>query len=467
MFPKQVGNSEAGHLNIGAGRVVFQYLSRINKAIKNGEFFKNPAFLSAVNHVQTNNSSLHLIGLLTSSSVHAHFSHLTALIDLAKQNNINELFVHIFTDGRDCGLKEAPILVEKLEAHIAKSGIGKISTLVGRELAMDRNNNWDRVETTFKLLTAGEGIAVSDPKKALLEQYNLDKNDMTMPPIVVNKDGMIRDNDALILFDFREDRMRELLTAFIEKKFDKFERVLPNNLFVATMTQYLENRDNYTAAFLPPEAKNGLSEIISLHGKKQLHIAETEKYAHVTYFFNGLKNGEFEGENDVLITSDRDIASNPSMKAREITDEVVQAISKNFYDFILINFANPDMLAHLGKMDAVIEGIEIVDECVEKIKNAVLANNGALLVTADHGNAEGMTYASSGTAETKHSTNPVPLYLVTNEHGRERSDEEIEKTMKEPVGLLADIAPTVLELMEIEKPAEMTGSSLLNYLAAK
>ena len=455
------GNSEVGHLTIGAGRVIFQYLSRINKAIENDSFFSSEVLTNAIGHVQENNSTLHLAGLLTSGSVHAYLAHLFALIDLAKRNNIINLKIHLFTDGKDSGLKEAPALIKKVENYLSQVGVGKISTIIGRDFAMDRSRNWDLTKTAYELLASGVGEKTADIYKKLEEYYSKSLNDSQIPPIVVDDTGTIRENDALIFFNFREDSMRQLAEAFVDKEFNLFNKKELNNLHVASMTQYIEN-PNLRVAFPIPEIKNGLAEVLSKNKKKQYHIAETEKYAHVTYFFNCLKNLPFDGETDFLSESVKNPTENPEMKADDIAEKVLLELDR--YDFVVINFANGDTLSHFGNLEITAKGVEAVDKAVGKIKSAVLERGGTMIITADHGNAESLTYKSSGESETKHNDNPVPFYLIGKEFERHRSDDDIESTMKQSSGLLADVAPTILELMDIEKPAEMTGESLLKII---
>ena len=455
------GNSEVGHLTIGAGRVIFQYLSRINKAIDHESFFTNNVLTKAVRHVHENNSTLHVAGLLTSGSVHAYLAHLFALIDLAKRNNIINLKIHLFTDGKDSGLKEAPVLIKKVEDYLSQVGIGKISTIMGRDFAMDRGQNWDLTKTAYELLTAGAGEKTLDIYKKLDEYYSSGYNDSKIPPTIVDDTGIIGENDALIFFNFREDSMRQITSAFVENDFGIFDRKELNNLYVASLTQYIEN-PNLHVAFPIPEIKNGLAEALSKNNKKQYHIAETEKYAHVTYFFNCLKNEPFDGETDFLSESVRNPLENPEMKADEIAEKVLSELDR--YDFFVINFANGDTLSHFGNLEIAVLGVQAIDKALGKIKSAVLEKGGTMIITSDHGNAEAMLYKSSGERETKHNDNPVPFYLVGKEFERRRSDENIESTMKQSSGLLADIAPTILELMGLEKPAEMTGESLLRLL---
>lgn len=467
------GNSEVGHLTIGAGRIIFQYLSRINKAIDNESFFSNEVLIKAVEHVHDNNSTLHLAGLLTSGSVHAYLDHLFALIGLAKKNNVLNLKIHLFTDGKDSGLKEAPELIKKVDIYLSKANVGKIATVVGRDFAMDRGKNWDLTKAAYELLTAGIGDPVkssgddhgarkiSNIYQKLDEYYSQGYNDSKIPPTVVDNIGVIQENDALIFFNFREDSMRQLIESFVNKEFNIFNKKELNNIYVASLTQYIEN-PNLHVVFPISEIKNGLAEVLSKNNKKQFHIAETEKYAHVTYFFNCLKNLPFDGETDSFSESVKDPLEDPKMKADDIAEKVLSELDR--YDFFVINFANGDILSHFGNLEAAVAGVEAVDNAIGKIKSAVLERSGTMIITADHGNAESLIYKLSGESETKHNDNPVPFYLVDKEFERLRSNENMESTMTKSSGLLADIAPTILELMGIEKPEEMTGDSLLKII---
>ncbi len=455
------GNSEVGHLTIGAGRIIFQYLSRINKAIDNESFFSNEVLIKAVEHVHDNNSALHLIGLLTSGSVHAYLDHLFALIDLAKKNNVLNLKIHLFTDGKDSGLKEAPELIKKVDDYLSKSGAGKIATVMGRDFAMDRGKNWNLTKAAYELLTAGIGEKSADIYKKLNEYYLNGNNDSKIPPTIIDDTGIVQENDALVFFNFREDSMRQLVESFVDKEFNIFNKKELNNIYVASLTQYIEN-PNLHVVFPVPEIKNGLAEVLSKNSKNQFHIAETEKYAHVTYFFNCLKNLPFDGETDLFSESVKNPLSDPKMKADDIAEKVLSELNR--YDFFVINFANGDILSHFGNLEAAVLGVQAIDDAIGKIKSAVLEKNGTMIITSDHGNAESLIYKLSGESETKHNDNPVPFYLIGKEFEQLRSNENIESTMTKSSGLLVDVAPTILELMDIEKPIEMTGESLLKIL---
>ncbi len=456
------GNSEVGHLTIGAGRIIFQYLSRINKSITTGEFFENEVLKTAIGHVKANDSSLHLAGLLTSGSVHAYLGHLLALIDLAAKNQVRKVKVHIFTDGKDSGLKEGAILIKKVQDYLAKAGVGGIATIIGRDYAMDRNKNWDYTNKTYDLLVRGAGEKVPDILKRLEGLYDSGMTDSKLPAMLVDKQGTIEENDALVFFNFREDSMRQITGSFIDSEFEIFPIKRFQNLFVVGMTQYLED-PRLHAVFPIPEIKNGLAETLSLNGKTQFHIAETEKYAHVTYFFNCLNNEPYDGETDIFIDSLKNHLEDPAMRAQDITNKVLEHIKADQYDFYVINFANADILSHIGNFEATIKGVEAIDEQVGRLAGAVLEKDGILMITADHGNAESLVYQLTGEKETKHNENPVPLYLVGKQFERARSESEMAQAFQIN-GLLADIAPTVLELMGITKPEEMTGESLLQLL---
>ena len=459
----EAGNSEVGHLTIGAGRTIFQYLSKINKAISDGSFYQNESLLKAINHAKENYSILHIAGLLTSGSVHAHISHLFALIEMAAKNDFANVRIHLFTDGKDSRLKEAPILIKKIQDYTAKIGIGAITTIVGRDYAMDRGKNWENTRKAYELLARGAGEKTDDILQKIEMKYQMGYTDSQLPPLITDKNGFVKDGDALVFFNFREDSMRQLTRSFIEKDFQIFPTEKFNNLFVVAMTQYLEDLQ-LNVAFPIPEIKNGLAEVLSLNGKTQLHIAELEKYAHATYFFNCLNNTPYSGETDIFIESLEDNALNPEMRAPEIADKVMKHINQDQYDFYIINFANPDILAHTGDLEATIRGIEAVDSALKQIADAVLNKDGMMIITSDHGNAESMVYESSGEKKSSHEESPVPFYLIGKQFAREREIEEIERSLSQVNGILSDIAPTILELMKVPKPEEMTGDSLLRLL---
>lgn len=455
------GNSEVGHLTLGAGRIIFQYLSKINKAIGDESFFSNEALTGATKHVQDNNSALHLVGLLTSGSVHAYMGHLFALIDLAKRNNISNLQIHLFTDGKDSGLNEAPKSLKKLEEYLTQTGIGRVSSIIGRDFAMDRGKNWNMTKAAYDLLANGIGEKTRDIYSKLDEYYTQDIADSQIPPTTIGDGQPIKSGDALIFFNFREDSMRQIVQPFVDSDFKIFPKKELTNIYVASLTQYLNNPELH-AVFSIPEIRNGLSEVLSKNNKRHLHIAETEKYAHATYFFSCLIDESLLGETDIFVESVKNPSKNPEMKAEEIVDKAIEELDQ--YDFIILNFANADILSHLGNLETVIKGIEAIDVAVGKLRAAVLEKNGILIITADHGNAEALTYKATGEMETKHNDNPVPFYLIGKSYERPRSQEEIESKMSEASGLLSDVAPTILELMSIPKPEEMSGESLLPIL---
>lgn len=462
------GNSEVGHLSIGAGRIVEQYFSRISRSILDKTFFSNSALAGAYAYAQKNKSKVHLIGLLTSGTVHSAFALIPALLDLAVQNNYSETYFHLFSDGKDSGLQESVKLLGSVLDEIRNRNCGKLATVIGRNFAMDRDSNWELTQKTYELIVKGAGEKSSDLLTTIKNYYQQGQNDSSMPPIVAEDSGFsgIADNDSLIFFNFREDSMRQILKPFIEPAFSLFQKSDLKNLYVCTMTQYLED-PAAAVAFPPPDIVNGLAEILSASGKSQLHIAETEKYAHITYFFNGLKTKGFNSETDVFIESLKDSENNPVMKSLEIAAKVAEEISRDFYDFIILNLANPDVLAHTGNFSATVKGIEAVDKAVGLIKDAVLGKDGILIITADHGNAEGMVYKSTGEAETRHESNLIPFYLAAQQYQVNKTLETIAGETGEAVGILADVAPTILELMGIPQPVEMTGTSLLSILTVK
>ncbi len=459
----ETGNSEVGHLTIGAGRTVFQYSTRISKAIGSGDFYKNPALINATEHAKKHNSSLHIIGLLGSGTVHSSFEHLVALTKLAQQQGITKMYFHLFSDGKDSGQKELPSQLAKLKEQIATLGIGTLASIIGRNDAMDRDNNWDRTQRAFELFTAGKGNMAADIDSQIQRYYADGLEDSSLPATLIEPSGIIRDNDSLIFFNFREDSMRQIAHSFVDPTLSTFPRTLPQNLFVAFMTQYFEDPSaGLHIAFPLPEVNNGLAETLSINGKKQLHIAETEKYAHATYFFNCLRNVPYEGEEDVLIPSRKD--HDPAMRSIDIAAKFTEEITKDLYDFTIINIANADVLSHIGNLENTVTGIEHVDAALTKIYQTIIAKDGIMVITADHGNAESLVHKSTGEAETRHDLNPVPFHLVAREFQRTRTEEEVIQAMEKPRGIISDVAPTILELMQIPVPDDMTGSSLISQL---
>ena len=453
----QMGNSEVGHMNIGAGRIIYQELTRITKAIEEGTFFENKALLAAIDNVKKNNSDLHLYGLLSDGGVHSHNTHLYGLLELAKKNGVQNVYIHTFLDGRDTPPASGKGFIDDLQAKINEIGVGKIASVHGRYYAMDRDNNWDRVEKAYNALVKGEGIMASNASDAVAASYESGVNDEFVVPTVITEDGKavatIKPDDSIIFFNFRPDRAREITRTFCDESFDKFERAngfMP--LTYVCFTDYDETIGNKQVAFEKESITNTFGEFLAANGKTQLRLAETEKYAHVTFFFNGGEEKQYEGEDRILVPSPKveTYDLKPEMSAYEVTEKVVEAIKSEKYDSIILNFANPDMVGHTGSVEAAVKALETIDECVIKVVSAINEVNGVLLITADHGNAEQMIDYKTGEPHTAHTTNPVPLAIVGMPSN---------KKLKE--GRLADLAPTMLDIMGIEKPEEMTGESLI------
>lgn len=454
----QMGNSEVGHLNIGAGRIVYQDLTRISKAIKDGEFFENPELKKAYNNCcKQNGKALHLMGLLSDGGVHSHIEHLYALIDMAQKMKIEKLYLHCFLDGRDVPPQSALKYIESLEKKLKEAAVGEIATIAGRYYAMDRDKRWERVEKAYRAMTMGEGEKAQTVKEAVENSYAKGITDEFVLPTVIMKrekpTAVINQGDTLIFFNFRGDRARQITRAFVDKDFDGFQR--PTgwlNLKYLCMTEY-DATIEAPVAFPPERLKNTLGEVLAKNNLKQLRIAETEKYAHVTFFFNGGEEEPNPGEERILIPSSK-VATydlKPEMSAYEVTETVIEEINKDKYHVIIINYANPDMVGHTGNFQAAVKAVEVVDECIKKVADAVLKKQGAIIITSDHGNAEEMLEAEKGTPHTAHTSSPVPLVILGLKE---------KKTLKTG-GSLKDIAPTMLELLEIQKPEEMTGESLL------
>lgn len=447
----QMGNSEVGHTNIGAGRIVYQMLVKISKDIKDGVFFENKALIDAMKNCKEKNSALHLMGLLSPGGVHSHMEHLFGLVEMAKKNDIDKVYIHAFLDGRDVPPSSAAEFMEQTVTELNKIGLGKISTISGRFYAMDRDNAWDRVEKAYSAMVYGVGVKESDPVQAIKNSYANEVTDEFMLPTVIDGGEQIKSNDSVIFFNFRPDRARQITRAFVDPDFTGFERknTLSNLNFVC-MAQYDASMPNVTVAYPPEQLTMTLGEYLSKSGKTQLRIAETQKYAHVTFFFNGGEEKQFDGEDRILIKSP-DVETfdlKPEMSAYEVCDAVVNAINSDKYDVIILNYANCDMVGHTGIFDAAVAAVEAVDTCVGKMVDAILAKGGAALITADHGNADKM-YEPDGSPFTAHTTNPVPLFCVG--YDCELRDD----------GVLADLAPTMLEILEMPQPSEMTGKSLI------
>jgi len=443
----QMGNSEVGHLNIGAGRIVYQGYTRINLAVKEKTLGEVPALTEAMN-----TRRLHLMGLLSDGGVHSHNTHLYALLELARQKEVPEVYVHAILDGRDVPPKSALTYFQDLDQRIRSIGTGKVATVSGRYYTMDRDRRWERVELAYRALAEGKGFAAGSANQAVTKGYARGETDEFLKPTVVDSQGIIRDKDSIIFFNFRPDRAREITRAFVDPDFKEFNR-LPMQVRFTCMMQYDAALD-VPVAFPPQDLDRTLGEVMALAGKSQLRIAETEKYAHVTYFFNGGKETPNQGEDRVLIPSPK-VATydlKPEMSAYEVTDRVLERIRNGGYDLIVMNYANPDMVGHTGIYEAAVKAVETVDSCVGKVVDEVMRQGGAVLLTADHGNAEKMVDDTTGQPHTAHTTNPVPLTLITSD-GRERSLRDD--------GVLADIAPTILELMGASKPGPMTGRSLI------
>jgi 2,3-bisphosphoglycerate-independent phosphoglycerate mutase len=462
------GNSEVGHITLGAGKIIYQNMPRITMSIQTGEFFKNREFLKAIDHAQKNASNLHLIGLIGKGGVHSYMDHLYALLELLHNQKMQKVFLHLFTDGRDSSPTSGAEIIQDIQQRLKRYGIGKIATLCGRYFAMDRNNNWNRTEKAYKLLTMGEGKKITDPLAYLRQSYAKENFDEYLEPAIVIENGQpvttINDNDSLIFFNFREDRARQITKAFVLPSFSKFKRKTLKNIYFVAMIRYEENLP-INIAFPPEVVCESLGTIISQNGLSQLRISETEKFAHVTYFFSGGIEEALPGENRIIVPSKsaESFDKIPEMSAEEITNRVLEEIKKDRYAFILINYANADIIGHTGNKKATIKAVEYVDKCLDRLIKAVLLKKGCLFITADHGNAEELLNSSTGEKDTEHSINPVPLWFITGENHRDNQRKE-SANKQEATGLLSDIAPTILELLKLKKAPEMTGESLLEVL---
>ncbi len=453
------GNSEVGHLHLGAGRVVWQPYERINRAIKDKSFFKNRILIKAINFAKRNNSDLHLIGLCSNAGVHANINHLLLLLKLASKRKLNKVFIHFIADGRDVPEKSAKKYVRLIEKAAREIGIGEIATIIGRYYAMDRDNNWNRTKKAYDLLTLGRGFRVNSALDAIERAYKRgDKTDYYIKPnVILNKNkkpiSLVKDNDSVIFFNFRTDRPRQLTKAFIKKEFAKFEREKHPKVLFITMTEY-DKTFSCPFAFKEEEVKNNLGQVLAKYGLRQLRIAETEKYAHVNYFFNSQIEKPNRGEKRILIESSKvpSYDQKPEMSAYEITDKSVQQIAKKEFDFILLNLANCDLVGHSAVKKAIIKAVEVVDECVGRIVKDSLQNNYVVVLTADHGSAEDKLYPD-GKPKPSHSVNPIPFIIV--------SDDKKLKKIKLRKGGQKDVAPTILDIMNIKRPKEMTGNSLI------
>ncbi|MHC0037801.1 2,3-bisphosphoglycerate-independent phosphoglycerate mutase [Pseudoneobacillus sp. C159] len=453
----QMGNSEVGHLNIGAGRVVYQSLTRVNVAIREGEFERNETICAALEHVKKNNTNLHLFGLLSDGGVHSHISHMFALLKLAAEEGVKNVYVHAFLDGRDVGPQTATKYIEETLAKMKDYGVGEFATISGRYYSMDRDKRWERVEKSYRSMVYGEGPTYTDPLEVVKDSYaNGIHDEFVLPSVLVKENGepvsTIKDNDAVIFYNFRPDRAIQISNTFTNEDFRSFDRgpKHPKHLHFVCLTHFSESVNGYVA-FKPTNLDNTLGEVLSQNGLKQLRIAETEKYPHVTFFMSGGREAEFPGEERILIPSPK-VATydlKPEMSAYEVTDTLVKEIQSDKFDAIILNFANPDMVGHSGMLEPTIKAVETVDECLGRVVDTILAKGGKAIITADHGNADEVV-TLEGQPMTAHTTNPVPV-IVTAEGVTLRDG-----------GILGDLAPTVLDLLGLEKPVEMTGSSLIN-----
>ena len=452
----QMGNSEVGHMNMGAGRIVYQELTRITKAIEDGDFFENKALKEAVEHCKKENSALHFMGLVSSGGVHSHIGHIYGLLELAKREGLKKVYLHAFLDGRDTPPDSGKSFLMDVEKKMRELGVGEIATISGRYYAMDRDKNYDRVEKAYRAMVDGTGEKASSVEEAIDASYAKKVYDEFVLPTVIEKEGAVHtvsDGDAMIFFNFRPDRAREICHAFCDDEFNFFNRGARKKVFFVCFTDYDPTIPNKRVAFEKEEIHNTLGEVVSNLGKNQLRIAETEKYAHVTFFFNGGREEPYKNEDRILVPSPKEVPTydlKPEMSCYTVTEKLTEAIRSGKYDLVVANFANPDMVGHTGVLSAAIKAIEVVDECMGKVVDAVESMHGNLFILADHGNADIMIDEKTGEPYTAHTTNPVPFILVSEEKHKLREG-----------GCLADVAPTLLELMGIPQPKEMTGKSLL------
>jgi 2,3-bisphosphoglycerate-independent phosphoglycerate mutase len=466
----EMGNSEVGHLTLGAGRVIYQNLPRITLSIQDGSFFRNEALLAAVENAKRNKSAFHIMGLASEGGVHSSLDHLYALVELAKKNGLEKVFIHAFTDGRDAPPTSGAKVIENIETRLSEYSCGKIASVSGRYFAMDRNDNWNRTEKVYNLLVLGRGKKEKSALEAIQRSYESKITDEFIEPTLIDDGreevGIIKDKDSVVFFNFREDRARQLTKAFVLPTFTKFkrEKYLSELEFVC-FTQYEENLP-VRVAFPPIAITNSLGEVVSQAGLHQLRIAETEKYAHVTYFFNGGREESFPGEERILIPSQSVSTYDkmPEMSAPAITETILKELGKGKYSFVLVNFANPDMVGHTGNMKATISAIESVDFCLGKIIPQVLSLGGSLFITADHGNAEELINLRTEEPDTEHSVFPVPIWYISPSNQRQKSETEIMNGKSNVRGILADVAPTILSAMNLKIPPEMTGQNLLEIL---
>ncbi len=457
------GNSEVGHLTIGAGKIIYQHYPRITMSIQDGSFYKNKFLLEAAAHVKKNNSAIHFAGLLTDANIHASVDHLVALINFANQNKLSKVYIHLYTDGKDSPPQSALNILKKIKPLLNDQV--KIASISGRHFSLDRDAHWDRTKMAYEALT-GTAPMIEDYEKLIKDTYEAGYNDQFVKPRVVGPEiNCIKDNDAIIFFDYREDSVRQIVSSFVVKDFKEFPIKNFTNLYIATFTSYT---DKFTVPVISPQEKveNPLGKVIAENNKIQLRLAETEKYAHVTYFFNGLNEKPYLNEFRILIPS-RNVASHaehPEMMASELTSRIIQSMEDEAFDFILVNYANGDLVAHTGNYDAALIAVKTIDEEIGKLAKQVLEKNNILMITSDHGNIERMMDPLTGKITSGHDLSPVPVYLIGKEFEKNRSIEDAEEAEKETVGMLSDVAPTILELMDIPKPKEMTGESFLRLL---
>ncbi|MBM7096921.1 MULTISPECIES: 2,3-bisphosphoglycerate-independent phosphoglycerate mutase [Alteribacter] len=453
----QMGNSEVGHLNIGAGRPVYQSLTRVNLSIREGEFYANQTFKDAMDHVRNNGTNLHIYGLLSDGGIHSHINHMFALLEMAQKSGVEKVYLHGFLDGRDVGPQSAEKYIRETQERMKELGIGEIASIQGRYYAMDRDKRWDRVEKSYRAMVYGEGLKYRDPIEALEDSYKNDIHDeFVLPSVMTQEDGetpvgTIQEGDGVIFFNFRPDRAIQMSQVFTNDEFDGFDKGhrFPKDVHYVCLTHFSETVKGYVA-FEPQNLANTLGEVVSEAGLTQLRIAETEKYPHVTFFFSGGREAQFPGEERVLIDSPK-VATydlKPEMSAYEVTDALINEIDQDKHDMIILNFANPDMVGHSGKMDPTVKAIEAVDECLGRVVEKIHEKGGQAIITADHGNSDEIM-TMEGKPMTAHTTNPVPV-IVTGHKGEIRQD-----------GILGDLAPTMLELLGVEQPKEMTGKSLI------
>lgn len=464
---QEEGNSEVGHLTIGTGRIYYQNYPKITLAIRNGTFFENQTLKKLVEHCEKYSSNLHLIGLLTEGIIHSSFEHLIALLDFFKKNNFNRVFLHLFLDGRDSYPQSGLSLLEKLEEEIKNKGVGKIATLIGRTYGMDKNEYWKvKTEVAFYLITEGGGKKIEDYKEFLKNLYSTNENfiDENLEPLIIDDKGIVKDNDAIFFFNFREDGMYQLARAFIDPEFSYFPRPVKNNLFIASMVKYFEDLE-YPIAFEKDKINISLSRIISENNLTQLKIAEKVKSYHLTYYFNGLFKEPHPNEFwKILPTSEIPLSENPLMKSEEITNILINSIQEKIYDFIAVNYAAPDIIAHTGNLNLAIKVVEEIDNYLKKIYEKIINEDYFLIITSDHGNLEKMLDLQTGEIETSHDFSPVPCFIINKNLYIENKSPLIIRKEKEIIGSLVDIAPTILEILDLPIHPEMQGESLLKKI---